>query len=337
MDGPSGRVSALWDTEMPFTIGQPLRWVVEFEPQNQTVRLIDTRTQKSVEKKVLTTSKRAQFELSPQSSITLWQETALTVSPQFESRTLGSEEQAKLFKTRAMQSVAALAVIMLVPLIAPKPRKMEVVAQPVQVMQLVKNMAPKPVPQTAAAAMASKANFSSRLKSFVAGSASRWLAATSFNSFSGAAFNKFTAAFGNGNTNGAPQLQGGLSQSAAAGGGGLGSSKDWVNLDTFAATVQEGLTKDEVGEVIHKHMKEVRYCYESAMMRAPDLEGKLVVAFTIGRAGSVKTSAVSNTTIADARMNDCVLTRLAGWKFPQPKGGVEVAVSYPFLFKTLGK
>jgi TonB family protein len=73
------------------------------------------------------------------------------------------------------------------------------------------------------------------------------------------------------------------------------------------------------------------------MIRTPDLEGKLVVAFTIGRAGSVKTSAVSSSTLPDTRLNDCILSRLANWKFPQPKGGIDVAVTYPFLFKTLGK
>jgi len=333
----SSRMSALWDPEMPFTVGQPLRWVLEWLPETRTLRLLDTHTQKTIEKSLEKGAEHAQFQLTPQSKLTLWREKAKKVSPTLQPRELGTDDQSRIFRTRAFQSVGALALAFIVLPLLPKPRKLEIVQAPVQVMQLAQSMAPKPVPKSASAAMAQSKSFSSRLKSFVKGSASRWLAATSFNSFSSNTFTKFTASFGNGATSGGPQIRAGLSNSAAGGGGGIAGTSEWVNLDTLAASVQEGLTKDEVGEVIHKHMKEVRYCYETAMIRTPDLEGKLVVAFTIGRAGSVKTSAVSSSTLPDTRLNDCILSRLANWKFPQPKGGIDVAVTYPFLFKTLGK
>ncbi len=333
----STRMSAMWDPEMPFAIGQPLRWVIEWLPDSRTLRLLDTRTQKTFEKVLTPGADHAQFELTSRSRVTLWREQARTMSPTLQATQLGTDDHSKVFRLRAMQSIAALALSFIVLPLIPKPRKIEVVQAPVQVMQLAQSMAPKPVPRTAAAAMVQSKTFASRLRSFVKGSASRWLAATSFNSFSSNTFTKFTAAFGNSATGGGPEVRAGLSKSAAGGGGGIAGTSDWVNLDTLAANVQEGLSKDEVGEVIHKHMKEVRYCYETAMMRVPDLEGKLVVAFTIGRAGSVKTSAVSSSTLPDSRLNDCILGRLAGWKFPQPKGGIDVAVTYPFLFKTLGK
>ncbi len=122
-----------------------------------------------------------------------------------------------------------------------------------------------------------------------------------------------------------------------------GQGKNYVKYassitgDSLGADVQEGLTKDEVGEVIHKHMSEIRYCYETAMMRTPDIEGKLIVDFTIGGNGMVKATAVKTSTIPDPRLDDCILRRLVTWKFPLPKGGIDVAVSYPFIFKTLGR
>lgn len=103
------------------------------------------------------------------------------------------------------------------------------------------------------------------------------------------------------------------------------------------AAIEEGLTKDEVGEVIHKHISEVRYCYESAMVRSPDVEGKLIVNFTIAHAGNVKTAEVKTSTLPDAKLDDCILRRLVTWNFPQTKGGVDVAITYPFIFKTLGR
>ncbi|MBI2711619.1 MAG: AgmX/PglI C-terminal domain-containing protein [Bdellovibrio sp.] len=101
-------------------------------------------------------------------------------------------------------------------------------------------------------------------------------------------------------------------------GGGL------VSLNTPDAQVDEGLTKDEVGKVIHAHISEVRYCYESAMVRNPDVQGKLMVNFVIRPVngapgmGIVKTAQVHSSTVADS-------------------GGVDVSVAYPFIFKSLGK
>lgn len=116
-----------------------------------------------------------------------------------------------------------------------------------------------------------------------------------------------------------------------------GQGKAHVSLDTQGSAVEEGLTKDEVGEVIHHHLSEVRYCYESTMLKTPDLEGKLIIQFKIGELGAIKTAAIQTSSLPDPRLDDCVLRRLVTWKFPSPKGGIDVAVTYPFIFKTLGR
>jgi len=116
-----------------------------------------------------------------------------------------------------------------------------------------------------------------------------------------------------------------------------GQGGAFVSMDVGNAAVDEGLTKDEVGEVIHRHMSEVRYCYESAMLRTPDIEGKLMTSFVIGGNGMVKSTEVKSSTLSDPRLDDCILRRLVTWKFPNPRGGVDVAVSYPFIFKSLGR
>lgn len=116
-----------------------------------------------------------------------------------------------------------------------------------------------------------------------------------------------------------------------------GQGQAFVSMDIAGVAVDEGLTKDEVGEVIRRHLSEVRYCYESAMIRTPDLEGKLMTAFTIGGNGMVKSTEVKSSSVPDPRLDDCILRRLATWKFPNPRGGIDVAVAYPFIFKTLGR
>lgn len=120
-----------------------------------------------------------------------------------------------------------------------------------------------------------------------------------------------------------------------------GQGKSLVSLESADAVVDEGLTKDEVGKVIHEHLAEVRYCYESAMIRNPDIQGKLMVAFSIfgkaSLAGSVKQAKVNSATLSDESIGECIVKKLTRWKFPKPRGGVDVAVNYPFVFKTLGK
>ena len=116
-----------------------------------------------------------------------------------------------------------------------------------------------------------------------------------------------------------------------------GQGRTPVQLTLPDPVVQEGLTKEEVGEVIHSHLSEIRYCYESAMLRASAIEGKLQVAFVIGAAGRVTQAEPKSSTLSDARLGECVISKLRNWQFPRTKGGVDVAVNYPFLFKTLGK
>ena len=111
----------------------------------------------------------------------------------------------------------------------------------------------------------------------------------------------------------------------------------FVAVDTGALKVEEGLTKEEVGEVIHKHMDEVRYCHESAMLYIPNIEGKVIIAFTIGGSGKIEKADIQSSSLPkeDQLLASCVLKKLKSWHFPKPKGGIRVSVSYPFVFKTL--
>lgn len=117
---------------------------------------------------------------------------------------------------------------------------------------------------------------------------------------------------------------------------GTGGNK--ISLGTADADVEEGLTKEEVGKVIHAHMKEVRYCYENTMVRASRVDGKVILDFTINGKGRVAKVADRKpaANAIDPALGECIMRRLKTWQFPFPKGGVTVDVSYPFIFKTLG-
>ncbi len=116
-----------------------------------------------------------------------------------------------------------------------------------------------------------------------------------------------------------------------------GQGESFVSLSTQDAKVEDGLSKDEVGRVIHSHLAEVRYCYESAMIKNPSVQGKLVVDFIIQGGGNVKSGKINSSTVGDASLDQCILSHLFKWKFPKPTGGVDVAIVYPFIFKALGR
>ena len=118
---------------------------------------------------------------------------------------------------------------------------------------------------------------------------------------------------------------------------GQGKGQMEIGLNTADATVDEGLTKDEVAKVIHSHMNEIRYCYESAILKDPNLAGKLLVDFKINASGIVPNAGVSEASLHDQQVTQCLLGKLKSWKFPNPRGGVIVAVSYPFIFKSLSR
>jgi hypothetical protein len=116
-----------------------------------------------------------------------------------------------------------------------------------------------------------------------------------------------------------------------------GQGKNFVALDTGKSEVEEGLTKEQVGAVIHAHMSEIRYCYEAAQLRDPELSGKLSVAFVVGAPGRVNTAHLAQASSPEQALGECLVSRLKGWQFPHPLGGVNVAVNYPFIFKILGR
>lgn len=47
-------------------------------------------------------------------------------------------------------------------------------------------------------------------------------------------------------------------------------------------------------------------------------------------------ASVTETTLGSSAAEQCMLSRIRRWKFPEPKGGGVVAVTYPWLFAPAG-
>ena len=99
-------------------------------------------------------------------------------------------------------------------------------------------------------------------------------------------------------------------------------------------TVKGSLDRDIVRRVVRRHRNEIRYCYEIGLKRDPKLYGQVQVKFTISGKGSVTSASVSSTTLKDREVEECMIRRVRHWFFPEPKGGGNVIVNYPFEFNS---
>ena len=92
------------------------------------------------------------------------------------------------------------------------------------------------------------------------------------------------------------------------------------------------LDKSLIDTVIRKNMNQLRYCYQRELTKNPGLEGKIIVKFTIAPDGSVSRSGIKTSSMGNSDVETCLTERFKRFKFPEPKGGGVVIVSYPFVF-----
>jgi hypothetical protein len=115
-----------------------------------------------------------------------------------------------------------------------------------------------------------------------------------------------------------------------------GPSARVPRVRTGNADVEGGLSREVIRRVVRRHIDELRFCYEQALDRDPELAGRVSVQFTIDREGSVREAAIASDTMGDGATSACIAHVVQRWAFPAPAGG-EVRVSYPFVFDSLGR
>ena len=117
-----------------------------------------------------------------------------------------------------------------------------------------------------------------------------------------------------------------------SGAGGFSGHRASVpRIRTGEADVRGSLSREVIRRVIRRHINEVRFCYEQELTARPDLAGRITVSFIIAASGAVQTASVANSTLSNARVEQCVVTAVRRWTFPAPDGGGIVGVNYPFV------
>ncbi|HEY8207304.1 MAG TPA: AgmX/PglI C-terminal domain-containing protein [Myxococcaceae bacterium] len=115
-----------------------------------------------------------------------------------------------------------------------------------------------------------------------------------------------------------------------------GLQKEVVKVVPGKTIVVGGLSKEVIYKVVKSHEREIQYCYEQELNAHPDLSGKVAVVWTIGPDGGVTDATVTETSLSAERAEQCILTRIRRWKFPEVPGGGIVTVTFPWVFKPAG-
>jgi hypothetical protein len=124
---------------------------------------------------------------------------------------------------------------------------------------------------------------------------------------------------------------GGSGSGYGRGAGGLGGRRGGApQIRSGAAMVKGSLSKEVIRRIVHRHINEVKFCYEKQLSQRPDLAGRVSIKFIIAGTGAVQMAAVESSTLGNAQVENCIAQAVRRWTFPQPEGGGIVIVTYPF-------
>ena len=101
------------------------------------------------------------------------------------------------------------------------------------------------------------------------------------------------------------------------------------------AVIEGGLDRSLIQATILRYLSQVRACYEEGLKRRPEILGQVTMNFAVNGQGGVNYSRVLRSSLGDRDVESCISMRMMTWKFPTPKGGVNVKVSYPFMLRPM--
>ncbi|MBQ8037665.1 MAG: TonB family protein [Proteobacteria bacterium] len=97
-----------------------------------------------------------------------------------------------------------------------------------------------------------------------------------------------------------------------------------------------GIDKRIIQKVTRQHSGELRTCYSEELETKPTLTGSLTLQWTINTSGSVSTVEIKERDMSYKNIRNfenCLVTTIRHWRFPAPKGGHPVKVTYPIEFE----
>lgn len=95
-------------------------------------------------------------------------------------------------------------------------------------------------------------------------------------------------------------------------------------------SVSGRIPPEVIQRVVRQNFGRFRACYEPALRSNPNLQGRVAVAFTIGRDGAVGSAQNGGSDLPDSAVTTCIVKSFYGLSFPAPEAGI-VTVTYPIM------
>jgi hypothetical protein len=95
----------------------------------------------------------------------------------------------------------------------------------------------------------------------------------------------------------------------------------------------EPASGDPTFTLIRSHHPEIERCRADSIAAGRTPVGRLVARWRIGPEGHVLSAETVSDDTRDPTLAGCVLARIRTWDFPRPKGGGEVFITCPFVFR----
>jgi len=102
-------------------------------------------------------------------------------------------------------------------------------------------------------------------------------------------------------------------------------------IDSGEGSADSNRSMTDILEAVVRHNGELNQIYKQFLKQNPNLQGTVVVNFTINSSGQVTNAYIALSTLGNPDMEGRILSAVYGWYFPAyPEG--ETQVSYPFVF-----
>lgn len=102
-------------------------------------------------------------------------------------------------------------------------------------------------------------------------------------------------------------------------------------IDSGEGSGDSNRSMTDILEAVVRHNGELNQIYKQFLKQDPDLQGTVVVSFTINSSGQVSNAYIVLSTLGNPDMEQRILSAVYGWYFPAyPEG--ETQVTYPFVF-----
>ncbi|MBX3160061.1 MAG: AgmX/PglI C-terminal domain-containing protein [Deltaproteobacteria bacterium] len=101
------------------------------------------------------------------------------------------------------------------------------------------------------------------------------------------------------------------------------------NLAAGAGPVSDKMSASEISSVMKRNAKQLKNCYLTELAKKPELKGRVVAQFTIGRDGKVTRASASG---IDPEVEACVQRIVEALTFTPT--GSESKVSFPLIFSS---